>query len=1295
MRIVGTICFLILSACGAFAQQRLKAPADWQQKGWTITLKDDLGHPGFSWPQSLLQYPLDFGTTGIAKEQLSLTDEKGQPVAFQLTDLAEKGRQLQQATLNVLSDLPSGGKRIFRLTANRSVKKAQAATSIRITQNKNSTLLENGVLQVEIPAPGNTRPTAPVLRYGKGKQWLGHGEWQPGLATGMQVQQVYAGPLLAEYSIRYDFKNGQRYNIAIRLTAGMEFMEMEEEMQGFSEKDAVYWQMVWDSVHPRIRYVGTRTGNGKTYDEINFEPMEGLKDLPEPPKHPLIAADQENGPDGKLPFHLATYDNWMSWWRLPTAAFWNEKEAVSIGLFIKDMEKWDDGEYPIWGAKNNLSISYYWKNNVLDYRFPLVQGTRSTALAAYDHQKDIDLINKTRKPFAYIESLRRWHGWVPLDKVKNWILDYPSTAKNAHQYFTPELAGHLKTSGLEQSLGGVLNSMSTGTERNGGPTPVGGRVFYGSIAPSFDVNRSNMSPEQYRKLRAWFLFMGYVFMDESLMPIRTMLSGHPNFLADVKGIPGLCAYLFPDHPQAKEMAEHFEKATRLNYHYHIRPDVAAWNATGGRWTENLATYTWAALRPALHTNFLLHHYYDNRNRLLQPGVSKLGGWLLNTLTSPLDSADGKRTYPPQGAHALISTQGPPDLLRHFGQELYYYDPLLAEHIFYITSAEDKGFETKDKSSPWRAHLKGEWADNKGTAPHLKSEKYTGYGFVFRSNFGKKDEMYVHLQQIDDGPNYRWGRAAGGGNGVIYYTAAGKRYSFNGPEDVGDGPFGDVERSTNFGVKKTAGYRGIGPYRAVGRNDLTAPLYDLGVAQSATVYANGDASPDYRSRSVMQSGADYIVIFDDVANDRTEGRFSWVVGTNDDFPFIHQVTPGITPSDAVLTPSVSGYHKDPAVLPIKGKYFDGKGDFLTVATHRAAIKVNKTAYGCDVQLPDGSMDKVFRGDQQLEYNKDGISFKGRSGIVKSAAGALFEGTAIGAAGLRIQLQGEAGISFEKTKTGFRGIFQSYKPQPVSFSLKDDKGLVFYVDGIPQKGNVITFPAGKHEWQWTSAGVIPQAPVITGTIMRSKGCEVSWEPIPGAASCRVELSKDNGLSWKSVADNISTTSASITSLDNGTKVHLRVIAKGAGGFSEPSGEYPVYVNAEPPHAPEGLVFEGKTLTWGQILGAGTYKLYRRKKRAADYQLIYTGANRTFTDAAITSTGIFEYAVTSLNGNGESKKSPTVDTNPDSFLNWQPMPGEGFRRDAENHENGFPEFNPITEDKMPILRYPGHPDKKENKQ
>ncbi len=63
------------------------------------------------------------------------------------------------------------------------------------------------------------------------------------------------------------------------------------------------------------------------------------------------------------------------------------------------------------------------------------------------------------------------------------------------------------------------------------------------------------------------------------------------------------------------MASHLEKAIQLNYQFHIRPTVKPWNAQGGRWTENLGTYTWAGLRPTLRTNYLLHHYFDGKNRV--------------------------------------------------------------------------------------------------------------------------------------------------------------------------------------------------------------------------------------------------------------------------------------------------------------------------------------------------------------------------------------------------------------------------------------------------------------------------------------------------------------------------------------------------------------------------------------------------------------------------------------------------------------------------------------------------------
>ena len=49
-------------------------PADWEQKGLVIRVKDDLQHPQFSWPLTRLAYRLNFGAAGPAKDRLSLLD---------------------------------------------------------------------------------------------------------------------------------------------------------------------------------------------------------------------------------------------------------------------------------------------------------------------------------------------------------------------------------------------------------------------------------------------------------------------------------------------------------------------------------------------------------------------------------------------------------------------------------------------------------------------------------------------------------------------------------------------------------------------------------------------------------------------------------------------------------------------------------------------------------------------------------------------------------------------------------------------------------------------------------------------------------------------------------------------------------------------------------------------------------------------------------------------------------------------------------------------------------------------
>lgn len=134
------------------------------------------------------------------------------------------------------------------------------------------------------------------------------------------------------------------------------------------------------------------------------------------------------------------------------------------------------------------------------------------------------------------------------------------------------------------------------------------------------------------------------------------------------------AFLFPDHPTAATWADMWQKSIELNTRFNTRPEVDAWDAPGGRWTENLGTYVWAFLRPSVRVAYMLERH-DGVQRLVTPQLAEMAEWLVNALSAPfegerpqayarLQDLDGghswgvvapgmgpHRVHPPQGAHA--------------------------------------------------------------------------------------------------------------------------------------------------------------------------------------------------------------------------------------------------------------------------------------------------------------------------------------------------------------------------------------------------------------------------------------------------------------------------------------------------------------------------------------------------------------------------------------------------------------------------------------------------------------------
>ncbi|MGH9599429.1 MAG: hypothetical protein ACRD27_06165, partial [Terracidiphilus sp.] len=812
------------------------------------------------------------------------------------------------------------------------------------------------------------------------------------------------------------------------------------------------------------------------------------------------------------------------------------------------------------------------------------------------------------------------------------------------------------------------------------------------------------SQSQRKRLTAMYLFMGYVHAGDDFMPLVPMLSGHPNFLADVKAVPPAMSFLFPDHPMAAVWADLWQKCVELNTRYNTRPDVKLWDAHGGRWTENLGTYVWAFLRPSVRTDFLLRHF-DGVERFVTPQLAEMADWLVNTLSAPFDGetpevykelktvdrghawgalAPGggpRRVHPPQGAHS--ERRVPPRSMWYLGTCLMRFAPLDAEHAMWAARPTNQDMETT-LGAPDAWDVIYRVPDNRGTNPHLCSRKYTGYGIVLRSAVDTPAEVSVHLQQIDEGPNYRWGRAAAGGCGVIYYFAAGKSFSFNGTEDVGDRDDQDTDFCTNFGVYKD------GEFRCIGENVLSRPFYDLGFGQFAELIPRQEpgaySAPEYVSRSILTAGPDYFLLYDRVLGPMVSHRFSWFVRRGSPFPTIEIVRGALksvreTQRTEIETDETTGF------------WMDGVGDCMAVVSHLKEIAVEAQPYGCRVHLAAGD-DLVFRGPEPVHFSEGETVFNGTAGLIRTAKDrtefALFHGTQIGVAGFT--------FTTDDSELGIGGVLapdepahgQYYAPIPSSIRIAlppASANATFYIDGEAQPVRrdgatlILDLEQGAHRWELTAQLPVPVPPRILRTENHAGGARVVISPVAAAAKYRIELSRDNGATWSAAAIE-NEPAASLDGLANGVKVHVRAIALNAQHQSEPGSEYPLYVTSDPPPPPDGLYVAlsngAATLTWGEVLGVAEYRLYTRSAPGEDFRLLYRGLDRSYVykQSSIRAplaqpedpdpsahADFIEYCVSCVNANGEGPRCRIENTNPASWRNWDPMPGEPFRRVFED--------------------------------
>ena len=1311
-----------------------------------FVLQDRLDHPFYWWPKTLLTYPIELRQP-VDLSRLILTDvATGTRLPIQFSSVSQNPNGSQTATLSFFSDLPTGARREFVLSSSASA--AQLPSGVKETRDRDSIILDTGSMRVRIPATQLVHGDAPgpIMQLARGARWLGSSTLmlEGDKVTRITTSRIANGHLFIAYEVAYESANGSRYVARVQCTAGLDFVQLQEDMEGIRPGTHGTFKFNWIGFEATHRQSPNHPfplpDQVMNYEDYTWEAIDS----------PWFKSDVRFGsslpiypevlPEGQLPIFLGIYEpapgnNTIGSW----ANYWDQQAGDAVGIFIDDVSSWQDHEYAYEVESPRLQVRAYYRDKKLSWQWPLTRGHRSTCLTCYDHAKDKQAMQEQERytkptrhngltykvPLSFTSHtlfLENRYGTLNLNRVKDWVLDYPESSRRPRAIFN---GGRIKTAAeLERDVmtsAFVSTLPVTGTRQMDGHGPIPGRSIVNfSPVPSRQIqgwwidgfNRvsASMTDRQRTRLTAMYLFIGYVLADEDFMPQVQMLSGHPNYFADVKSVAPTMSFLFPDHPMASVWADMWQKCVALNTRYNTRPTVKTWNADGGRWTEDIGTYVWAFVRPSLRTDFLLRKY-DGVQRFATPQLAEMADWLVNVLSAPFagETKEGfaalmasdhgrewgvvapgegpKRVYPPIGAHS--EQRMPPRALWYLGTCLHRFNPLAAEHAMWAARPTDQDAETAPGNEPPWDDIMYAVDENRGTNPHLRSRKHTGYGITLRSAVDTPDELSIHLQQIDQGPNYRWGWAGEGGCGLIYFYAAGKSYSFNASEDVGDRRDQDTDFCTNFGVFKN------GVFRSIGENVLSRPFYDLGTGQFAEIVprpvAPHQPAFEYVSRSILLAGNEYFVVYDAVINPSIVHRLSWFVRRGSELPSI-QLVHGAASTDRETQ------RTDHQTEGTTGVWFDGVGDSMAIVSHRKDVRVEGTSFGCRVQVGD-AIDLVFRSKTPTHFQDGKYLFDGTSGLIRTTGGkthyALFHGTRIGVLGFVITTDNtELGIG-GSIVAGQQPVGKYFAPTRttvrISAPLLSDKSI-FYVDGATKTSTledgalVVELPEGTHHWELTATLPVPVAPRIARTENYSGGATVVIEPVASATRYRIELSRDGGTTWSknSVKDQ---PRIELDDLLDGQKVHVRAIAMNSLYESLPGPDYPVYSTSKPPLPPDGLQVElaneSATITWGEILGVREYRLYVRAKGETNFQTLYRGTERRFVDKrasikacnespgssiAVTPSNIFEYAIAAANGIGESVMSRTANTDPASWLNWNPRPGERFRR-AYNYEPDSP--------------------------
>ena len=417
---------------------------------------------GFDWARHLLTYEVEFKRGQARADNLSLLDAEGAETPFQVSAVeAHRDGSIRRAKISFYGELPANGS--MRYVLRTGAGKASAPTRPVTASAKPGQALElaNSATAVRLLPAGKVTPAAPLplaevpgpvqgFRLAGG-HWVGGSRFlaedapETTAVRGYETRVLAAGPLFAEASVRYELADGGHYEVRVRLEAEAPMVFLWEEADtGLVQEPALFVEYLLASDQekgwlPDILYKRAGRKMPDSDAALAATLKEADIEIPESRVGPQWVGTLEATEEPAALFGINAASRWSPaplYAALLRRADLKAKDRPFVSITPLHLGQWRNTQ---WAEGLEHQIVQYPARQIA-LRVPL---TAPRFPGSYIHTGEYDtklpatmvrrvwglMVGPAPSSMQALWDARLHYGYVSLDDVKDWILDWPADPK--------------------------------------------------------------------------------------------------------------------------------------------------------------------------------------------------------------------------------------------------------------------------------------------------------------------------------------------------------------------------------------------------------------------------------------------------------------------------------------------------------------------------------------------------------------------------------------------------------------------------------------------------------------------------------------------------------------------------------------------------------------------------------------------------------------------------------------------------------------------------------------------------